>query len=197
MNNTVDLWFRIRGETLPALHGYALYACLCRLSPSFHAAPWLGVHTVWGRRLGDRTIQVPRNAKLGLRLPGDHISDALVLTGRTLDIEGHRLSVGVPEIRTLQPAPAVSARMVTIKGFTEPGPFRDAVVRQLTSLGIEGEVSVGARGVQRISNKLVVGFATTIAGLSPEHSLQCQHRGIGGRRRMGCGLFQPTAEHRT
>jgi len=37
-----------------------------------------------------------------------------------------------------------------------------------------------------------VGYAVRVSGLSDEDSLKLQERGLGGKRRMGCGVFVPT-----
>lgn len=191
MSTVVDLWFRVRGATLPSLHGYALYGALCRVVPELHEAEWLGVHTFHGDRVGDRLIQLPRGARLGLRLPADRIAAVLKLAGSTLDVGGHALAVGVPEIVPLVPAASVSARMVTIKGFEDAAPFAEAARRQLDRLEVGGELEVGPRLVQRVGDRLVVGFAARVHRLEDAASLRLQERGIGGRRRMGCGLFRP------
>jgi CRISPR-associated protein Cas6 len=52
------------------------------------------------------------------------------------------------------------------------------------------------RRVLRIKNKRIVGFPLTIPNLTAEESLLVQERGIGSRRRMGCGLFVPLPRNR-
>lgn len=192
MDTVVDLSFKVQGETLPSLHGYALYGAICRAQPALHEADWLGVHTFHGDRLGDRLIRLPPRSRLMLRLPSEHIGTALALAGKTLAIEGHKLTVGVPEIRPLVFAPSLSARMVTVKGFLEPEPFREAVMRQMLALDVSGTIEVGPRLVQPIGDKKVVGFAMRVHGLSEGASMRLQASGLGGRRRMGCGLFRPS-----
>jgi CRISPR-associated endonuclease/helicase Cas3 len=96
-----------------------------------------------------------------------------------------------PQIFLLKPATTLYARIVTIKGFTEPEPFLDAVCRKLDELGVKGEPVIGERRVVKVGNHTIVGFGLKVHGLSDEGSLILQERGIGGRRRMGCGFFQP------
>jgi CRISPR-associated protein Cas6 len=110
--------------------------------------------------------------------------------------------VGVPRVRSLIPAPALIARIVTIKKFITPAPFLEAVRRQLDALGIAGEAQlpltkVGKRQgtphrhVIRIKGKQVVGFAVQVAGLTADESIRLQEHGLGGRRTMGAGFFVP------
>lgn len=137
------------------------------------------------------------DARLALRLPAERIAAALPLTGRTLRVGEHALQVGVPDIRVLIPAADVASRHVIIKGFMEPEPFAVAVRTQLDALEVAGEVVVGARRIQPIHGKRVVGFGVRVLGLSDVESLLLQSRGVGGRRRMGCGLFRPLPKARS
>jgi CRISPR-associated protein Cas6 len=43
----------------------------------------------------------------------------------------------------------------------------------------------------RVKDKLVVCFPLLVHDLSPEESLRLQEEGLGGRRRMGGGVFLP------
>jgi CRISPR-associated endonuclease/helicase Cas3 len=68
-----------------------------------------------------------RFSRLRLRLAPEEIPLVLQLAGKGLDVGGHRLRLGVPQVRSLVSTPTLVARLVTIKGFTEPGPFLEAV----------------------------------------------------------------------
>jgi CRISPR-associated protein Cas6 len=75
----------------------------------------------------------------------------------------------------------------------DPEPFAEAVRRQLVetdaSLGT-AKVTLGARKIITIDGRRVVGFSVRVSGLSNEASLLIQEQGIGGRRKMGCGVFR-------
>ena len=188
----IDAWFPSSGSRIPSLHGYQLFSAICRAQPAFHQSPDWGLHTVHGRPLGDGLIEVPRNARFGLRLPPEQLALALALCGRTMDIGGHPLQVGFPEVRPLQPATSLSARMVTIKGYTEAEPFALGLARQLDGLGVAAEVEPGPRLVQRAGDHTIIGFALRLHGLSEADSLRLQEVGLGGRRHMGCGVLRPS-----
>jgi CRISPR-associated endonuclease/helicase Cas3 len=104
--------------------------------------------------------------------------------------------VGVPSLHVLRPAAALVSRIVSIKGFLEPEPFRLAVKRQLAGLELQNapEVDVGLRRVLRIKDKVIVGFVVQLRGLTEPDSLVVQGQGLGGRRHFGCGLFVPFAD---
>jgi CRISPR-associated protein Cas6 len=94
----------------------------------------------------------------------------------------------------------LAARLVSIKGFTEPGPFLEAARRQLGALDMAGEPDIpqvleGPRAGQprrrviRVRDKRVVGFPLIVSGLTAAESVRLQESGLGGRGKMGCGFF--------
>jgi len=91
----------------------------------------------------------------------------------------------------LCPPEVVTARTVAIKGFQKPEPFAEAVKRQIDTLGGAASMEVGQRRAVTIAGDKVVGFGTTLRGLSEEGSLTVRRAEIGGRQRMGCRVFGP------
>ncbi|HLN30232.1 MAG TPA: type I-MYXAN CRISPR-associated protein Cas6/Cmx6 [Gemmataceae bacterium] len=200
----LDLHFPVLGSSLSVDHGYDLYGALARLVPQLHeAACKIRVGPIRGSYAGNGSLTLDsRFSRLRLRLAAEEIPLVLQLAGKAIDVGGHRLRLGVPQVRNLIPAPNLVARLVTIKGFTEPGPFLEAVGRQLAKLEIAGQPGIpqlteGARAGQprrhvlRVKDKRVVGFPVIVSGLSAEESVNLQENGLGGRSRMGCGFFLP------
>lgn len=210
VDTVVDLEFPVRGETVPADHGFSLFGALCGVVPWLHADEAVGVHRIGGRLVGGRTLALTPASRLRLRLPASRIADALPLAGQQLDLGGARLGVGVPTIQPLRPAPTLVSRLAVIKGFQAPEPFLEAARRQAEALGIEGRLALMGRAKEgslegatsraagepirrtlRIHDREIVGFALAATELTAEESLRLQEVGIGGRRRFGCGLFVP------
>ena len=208
----LNVSFALSGKQLPADHGYLLYSAICKAtergsSPTImegsvsalHNTDWLGIELISGFPSGPGLITLPeRDATLRLRIPSDHYRDVLLLAGKRLDIGGHQIRLGLPVARPLEPAPSLYARVVTIKKFTEPEPFLEAVSRQLDSLGVTGRAELPRdekgryrRRIVTIHGKSVVGFSVAVHDLNHEDSLKLQSSGIGGRRAMGCGIFNP------
>src|SRR5215510_4174202 len=187
----VELQFPFTGKTLPSDHGYGLYGAISRIIPEAHSADWLAIETLPGAARGDGVTQLDSNASLKIRIPQDRVPLILKLAGKKLEVDGHTIRLSAPRIFLLKPWPQLYARIVTIKGFTEPEPFLDAVCRKLDEMGVKGEPVVGPRRVVRVGDHTVVGFALAIHELSDEGSIILQERGLGGRRRMGCGFFSP------
>jgi CRISPR-associated protein Cas6 len=198
----VELAFPIQGRTLPENNGYLLYAALSRALDG-HLPDGVAVSSVGGTPIGGWRIGLDRASWLRLRLPSERIGELLGLAGRFLDVGGHEVALGIPRITAVTSAASLISRMVTIKKFTDPGPFLEAARRQMDGLGIVGTPSIPLltsgphegkpkRRVLRIKGKAIVGFAMIVEGLSAADSERLLTSGLGGRRRMGCGIFVPT-----
>jgi len=197
----VTVHFPVQGRNLPADHGYALYSALTRQLPELHGAPWLGVELISGIPWREGIIVLPtRGAHLRLRLPADKFAAVLPLAGHRLDIAGQAIRLGIPSARPFLPNPSLYARCVTIKKFTDAEPFLDAARRQFDALGLTATLELPLdeqgrfrRRIVKIRGNSIVGFSLAAHDLSDEDSLRLQTHGIGGRRAMGCGLFNPIA----
>ncbi len=158
----IDLCFPLRGEYLPADHGYLLYAAVSRLLPAAHASSYssrsvvressitverdeyaFGIHPIRGRQLGGRTLQLTEHSRLVIRSSAEQIARFLPLAGKQLRILDRCLCIGVPEVRSLVPAPALRSRLVTIKlpDVAAQSPdaaelFRASALRKLVEIGI-------------------------------------------------------------
>ncbi len=197
----IELGFPILGRTLPKDNGYLLYAALSRRLGS-HLPAYVGIASVGGARLSERSVALGPRAALRLRTCSERIPDFLRLAGSELDVGGHRVSLGVPKIRCVAAAPSLFSRLVCIKGYVLPDAFIQAVRRQLVLIGVTGTPSIPAhtvgpkaglpqRRIINISGYTIVGFAVLVEKLDPVDSEMLLTTGIGGRRHMGCGLFFP------
>jgi len=201
----VELAFPVSGTSVPEDNGYWLYAAVSRTLDG-HLPADVAISSIGGPPLGNWRLRLTRESRLRVRVPADGIGALLPLAGKFLDVGGHEIGLGVPRVRAMEAAPTLAARLVTIKGFTEPGPFAEAVGRQLADLGISGLPSIPdvpgghrrgmpQRRVIRIKGRSIVGFEVVIDGLSDGDSSTLMARGIGGRRHLGCGIFWPLLKH--
>lgn len=181
------------GVTIPADHGYLLYSAVSGALETAHGARGLGIHPIAGRQVGFRRVEVTTSSHVSLRLPARDLPSFVCIAGRSIWLGKTRLVLGAPRVRLLQPATTLRSRLVTIKGFTEKYSFRSAVRRQLTAMEVEDEVKIriGKRRTMRIRQKEIVGFEVILEGIQQLDALPIQWYGIGGRRRMGAGLFTP------
>lgn len=207
----VELHFPILGSSLPLSPGYDLYGAVSRLVPRLHEtdAKWL-IGPIAGSPNGDGTMMLdPQRSRLRLRLPDDEICCALPLAGKQLELAGHRIRLGVPQVRVLEPAATLAAKLVVIKVHDHPNPspddFLTAARRQLADSGIEGEAGIPLvragphqgsprRGVLWLKGKRLIGYAMIVQGLSAEESLKLLEVGCGGKKKMGCGWFGAVRE---
>jgi CRISPR-associated protein Cas6 len=194
----ITVSFPVQGKQLPADHGYLLYAAITKHVPSLHSTSWLGLELISGVPWDKGVIALPtRSASLRLRLPADKFVHVLQLAGARLELDSYALRLGLPVARPLVPASSLYARIVTIKKFTEPEPFLDAAYRQLAQLDITGTLELPHDGRTRsrriitIHGHKVVGFSLAVHGLNDAASIKLQSVGLGGRRAMGCGMFNP------
>ena len=211
---SVDLSFPVFGEGVPKEHGYALYSAISGIIPELHGAEWLGIFLLNGTRLDDGHIHFDKKSQLRLRLPVECIGDVLPLAGKRLNIAGGHLRTGTPSVHVLTPSDVLFARLVYIRLTDVPyhldeelgrstfiseefeNRYKVEIQRQLKEAGIECPFKMSGRRGVRVAEKQLVGFSVTITGLSREQSITLQEKGIGGKRRMGCGLFRsPRADH--
>ncbi len=210
----INVRFSVAGNQLPADHGYLVYSAICKSVSSLHGIDWLAIELISGSPSGRGLIALSeRDATLRLRIPADHYRDVLPLAGKRLDIGSHQIRLGLPVARSLEPAPSLYGRVVTIKKFTEAEPFVEAVKRKLDSFGVKGRVELPRdeqgryrRRIVTIHGRSVVGFSVAVHDLSDEDSLLLQAgavkamsseddsikwQSIFSRRAMGCGIFNP------
>lgn len=210
-DTTVDLAFPITAGRVPIDHGYVLYAALAAVLPEVHDAKWLGVHPLAGRKLTEDTLVLTPTSAVTLRLPAQNISRVLALAGRTLQIASQRFELGTPTVRPLRPTPSLFAWQVAVRLTSAPrlsdgleldlAAFRDAFEaecgRQLAAMGIQQVPRVLGKRVVRIKGQQIIAFSAEIDDLTADQSLALQAGGLGGKRRMGCGVFRSSRLERT
>ena len=195
-DHVVDLHFQLQGKQIDVDHGYALYGAISRVLENagnqwLHAADDIGLVPVRGRYIGQGKLALGRGARFGLRLPAGRIYKVLPLAGKPLEINGDRFLVGTSTTSLLKPAAALSAPVVTTKNGEDESRFDEEIKRQLQSLGIRGKATRGPRRIVTVKEKKVVGYSLLVSELSADESIRLQERGVGGRRKMGCGVFVP------
>ena len=192
----VDLKFLVNSPSaIPADHSYALVGSVSRIIPEAHGGNGYALAPISGRQIGNRQMKLNEHSRFVVRTTPDLIQQFLPLAGKTIDIHGRKLVLGVPSVHQLDPVPKLRARLVTIKGFFQPEPFKEAVKRQLDKLEIgDCEIIVGRQRTLRIKRNEIVGFQTTVCELNSNDSLKLASSGVGGRRHMGCGFFVPEKE---
>ena len=140
-----------------------------------------------------------------MRVPAERIGDLMPLAGKAMDVGGRSVMLGVPTVFPLSPSPVLDARMLILK-ITEPDlgtangagleplrqRYRAEVERQLSKLEIRKPFELLGTARLTVSERTLVGFAARVSDLSEVESIRLMEHGLGGRRRMGAGVFRPT-----
>jgi CRISPR-associated protein Cas6 len=206
MNNVIDLSFPVTGTELWSDHNHRLCAAICTKFPQLHELTGFAINTITGIPDKQGKISLTNKSRLILRLPVEAIAQVYQLTGAILDVGGYKIQLGNPELQTLKPVDSLKARLVTIKGYTEPEDFLSAAHRQLQALEINANIGIPAnekgepkrltltirkKHQDKIKSYTIVGFSVVVADLNQEDSIKLQVHGLGGKRRLGCGIFCP------
>lgn len=200
-DDIVDVVFAIDCPRIPVDHAFALSIALRRALPWLEEEPLAGIHLIhaagsqngWNRprHSPDELFHLSRRAKLTLRIPSTRMSEAERMTGATLDIAGHPLTVGKGQARSLSRLGTLFARHVASEPGGEEG-FLHGIAQELKPLGVRIRKALCGipTELHRPEGPL---FTRTLllADLPIEESLQLQRHGVGRHRLMGCGLFIP------
>jgi CRISPR-associated endonuclease/helicase Cas3 len=203
----VEVSFPVLGLSLPSNNGYPLLGAIARVMNGEHLRPRESLESIGGRGIEKGVIRVTPETRLRIRTfrPADI---CVGLGGKVLDVSGHLIQLGIPEVRELVPAPLLVSRIVTYalkhKLGSKESPSTDLVLesarREMTGVGIHGLVTArtipdgprkgeAIRRVVRVCNRNLVGYSLQVSGLDPEGSILLQSVGLGGKRHHGCGIF--------
>ena len=87
------------------------------------------------------------------------------------------------------------SHIVVIKGYEEPNTFLEAAIRQTEKMQIETNIKLIAKKDDTPKRKTIkvkqtiVGFGIEATNLSESDSIILQEEGLGGKQKMGCGVF--------
>jgi CRISPR-associated protein Cas6 len=126
--------------------------------------------------------------------------------------QGWPVRVGTSHLQPIRPCSSLSSPMVLIrikfgdgeKREVTPERFLQVVDWQLKEMGVTARPEIPLnqnpnsrffgdfhRKTFEIKDHLLIGFPLELHDLSDYHSVVVQERGLGGKRSMGCGLFDP------
>ncbi|MDX2271601.1 MAG: type I-MYXAN CRISPR-associated protein Cas6/Cmx6 [Cyanobacteriota bacterium] len=212
--NFLEIQFSLRGKTLPADHGYALYSAVKKLlqdSDSDFTPKDLPVEvrlcSIPGIPDRDGMIYLNQGSRFRVRCPSDQIEVWYrFLQNKVFDIRGHLIRLVQPRITLPEASNTLAARLVTFKldaidHAEVPRYFLQSCQKGLERLEIKGQAFIPsdpngnlARRTVQIKDKKILGFGVVVEGLSHEDSLRLQWHGLGGRQHFGCGWFYPSKE---
>jgi CRISPR-associated endonuclease/helicase Cas3 len=182
----IELRFPVTGTYFPADQNYRLYAALIHQNQRLKSVDWqLG--TITGHRQYDGLIKVDSKSILSIRCNFDDVEN-FTDTDR-ISIKDWTIAVGTPSIHKLNPSLSLQSRLVTIKGAETESQFIRSLLLQARLLEINGAFGITSRQVLKIKSFTIVGWKVFAELMSEKDSLILQSKGIGGKRKMGCGVF--------
>ena len=195
----IELKYPIIGTLVPSDHGYKLYSAICNIIPEIHELQNIGICGISGLPDHARSLSVNSASKLRIRTPSEHLPTLLKLAGKKIYIGDSVISVGIPKVSLLRPHKNLYSRLVLINTpseFTQENFIRSAK-RQLLAIGIDQDPVLFyskpgypfLRKTIRVKDKELVGFPIIVTNLTPDQSILLQEKGLGGKRKMGCGTF--------
>ena len=184
----VDMAFDLKGTIVPENYAFALEDELVRHLPWLANEELAGILPLRGSP-SEEGMLLARRARLVLRVPAGLAQQATTLSGQTLNIGFGVLHIGEGRERSLQSHPTLHAHLV--EGAEDEGKFIADVADRLTELGVTCKWICGKR--HRISGAALSlsGYSLVLHDLKPDASLLVQRAGLGGSRRLGCGIFVP------
>lgn len=186
-----DIHFELDGTLLPRDHGHALFLELSRLLPWLAGEELAAVHHIHGAETGkDDLLILNRRAKLVVRIPASREADLLVLSGHTIEVGGHKLTIGKGKAKPLTRHTPLYAHCVTTGSEDEEAFTRD-VIRILDELKITTRFICGRRQSIATGTGVVYGYSLMLNDLPVDQSILVQQRGMGDNRKIGCGIFIP------
>lgn len=197
-----DLLFKIDCKSLPLDHGYALSEQILYHLPWLKDEPGAGIHQIhvaesangWMRPEDPETevLCVSRRTRMTLRLPRSRLEDVRALIGRTLDIQGHALTVGEFTTRKLSRLTTIFARYVDTDGSEDENLFLQTMQQRLMEKGIRIKKMMSGRLLTHQTNDgPILTRKLMLSDLEVKQSLQLQQEGLGDKQLLGMGIFLP------
>lgn len=173
------------------------------MKTKLHDLKNISIQTIPGIPNKDGCLNLNEHSRLRIRLPADQIQLVYRFAGKKLLIGNkHKIRLDIPQIYLLEPVKKLRSRIVVIRGYEEPDTFLVAAQRQLEKLGIQGIACITTNSNGKPKRKSIkvkntlVGFGLEVKNLSDEDSMTLQIHGIGGKHKMGCGVFTPLKQQK-
>jgi CRISPR-associated protein Cas6 len=200
-DEVVDLSFKIKCNTLPVDHAWSLSEAIMAELPWFADEPHAGLHLIYGADSGNGwerpqgggdLLYLSRRTRLVLRLPKHRLTDAQILTGKTLQIQDNPLEVGDSYPRDLATTTTLYCRHLVTETEIDEDEFLSLAVDTLKNMNIRfKKVLCGKSRSFATPNGTLPTQSLMVAGLPLGDAIILQQQGLGPHRNRGFGLFVP------
>ena len=200
-DEVVDLLFKIKCNTLPVDHAWALSEAIQAVLPWFADEPLAGLHLIhgadsgngWERpQGGEDLLYLSRRTRLALRLPKHRVEDAQTLSGKTLQVHDNSLEVGDGYTRNLAVTTTLYCRHLVTDTEIPEDEFLSLAVDALKRLNIRfKKVLCGKSRSFTTPDGELPTQSLMVAGIPLDDAITLQQQGLGPHRNRGFGLFVP------
>lgn len=182
----IILRFPVKGDYFPSDHNYGLYASLIHFNEVLRCLDWqLG--TITGYPHYNGLIEIGSQSTLSIRCQLEDIAHFIDL--KKITVGKWSITLNTPTIYQLEPSLSLRSRIVVIKGAETSQTITRSLLKQSQELGINGSYLIGERKTVKIRRYTVVGFEVMAQVATEKDSLILQEKGLGGKHKMGCGVF--------
>lgn len=196
-NPFIELAFPVMGRNLPIDHGYQLYSALKYRLIQLKDWDDISIKTIFGKLDTNKRneLNLTNRSNLLIRLPSEKVPFVYSFSGKSLTIGKHKIRLGIPEMNFIKPKSRLRSHIVLIRGYKEPNGFLEAAKRQIEELNIKADIKLICKKDGTVKpktvkvNQTLVGFGIIAKNLSESDSLTLQEKGLGGKQKMGCGVF--------
>jgi len=200
--DVVDLLFKIECKSLPLDHGFQLSDQIIQYIPWIKDEPLAAIHQIhvaesangWMRPEDPETeiLCVSHRTKMTIRLPATRLDDIKTLTGKTLDIAGHQLTVGKYTTKKLSKLTTIFARYLDTSGTEDDNQFLENMADQLLDLDIKVKKMLSGKLVKHKTDQgTLLTRKLMISDLDVQQSVLLQEQGLGDKKLLGMGIFMP------
>ncbi|MEB4593351.1 type I-MYXAN CRISPR-associated protein Cas6/Cmx6 [Candidatus Thiothrix sp. Deng01] len=202
-DDILDLSFSIQCKRLPLDHAWALSQAIRSALPWFHEESATGIHTIHVAESGNgwlrpddaehQMLLPSRRTRMALRIPKQRLADTQKLTGKTLDIDGYPLTVGDAKEKPLLNAAVIFARYVLSDAEEQEPDFLQRMAKEIhttTDVKVK-KMMCGKSNAINTPDGVLFTRHLMVADLDSAPSIRLQQYGLGGGRKLGCGLFLP------
>ncbi|MBL1210682.1 type I-MYXAN CRISPR-associated protein Cas6/Cmx6 [Geminocystis sp. GBBB08] len=209
----LEIQFSLRGKTLPADHGYALYSAIKNIdleklkTSDNNFNQTISISSISGIPDKKGVIYLNQESRFRLRCPAEDANKWYrYLQNQVLDLRGHLIRLIKPQLTIPQSSKTLKSRLVTFKledwnSNSAPTYFLQSCQKALSDLEIKGtpfidsneEGDLALRAL-KIKGRNCLGYGVIVEDLNDDDSLKLQCYGLGGRKHFGCGWFYPTKE---
>ncbi|MEE9326571.1 MAG: type I-MYXAN CRISPR-associated protein Cas6/Cmx6 [Cocleimonas sp.] len=201
--DVIDVLYSIQCKRLTIDHAWALSQAILKELPWLEEEDNSGIHQIhvaesnngWLRPENeDGALLYPsKRTKFTLRIPGGKLDAAKKLTGRTLDINGHELTIGESKKKNLVNSSVIFARYVATDENEDENDFLIRIHKEIKNkTGINAKKMLcGKSQIIKTPDLKLLTRHLMIADLDSDPSIRIQQTGLGKYRKLGCGIFLP------